>query len=210
MILNFILNRVNKIKFRRKWRMSNAHNLTYAVNVFPIDKVKVGKRSYGPLEVSTFGNRQEQLTIGNYVSIANDVQFILGGNHRMDTFSNFPIKSMLVNNCPEEDALVKGKIEIKDEVWIGTAAIIMSGVTVGKGAVIAAGAVVVKDVPDYAIFGGNPAKLIRYRFDQEVCQAMSEICLSDFDENTIISNQDMFYKPITMEHLMKIKELKNQ
>lgn len=208
MIIGFVLSKLNSIRFRKQWRAQNTHNMTVPVEIFPMEKVTVGKNSYGPLLIKNFGNPSEKLTIGNYVSISSGVTFILGGNHRTDTFTNFPVYSILINNSPEKDALVKGSIIVEDEVWIGTSAIIMSGVKIGRGAIIAAGAVIVKDVPNYAIVGGNPAKVIKYRFEEDIRDALNDIKLSDFHENDIVSNIDMFYESLTLEQIKKIKKIK--
>ena len=91
--------------------------------------------------------------IGNNVIIASNVAFV-GGDHKIDNIS-VPIRfSGIENDLP---------IIIEDDVWIGHGAILLNGITIHTGAVIAAGAVVTKDVPSMAVFGGVPAKLIRYR-----------------------------------------------
>lgn len=85
---------------------------------------------------------------------------IRGGNHRIDLLGRY--MDMIKNNekRPEDDP----GVVIEDDVWIGTRAIILAGVTIGRGAVVAAGSVVTKSVPAYAIVGGNPAKIIRMRW----------------------------------------------
>ena len=91
--------------------------------------------------------------IGNNVMMGPDV-IILTSNHRFD---NIDIPMILQGNTPSKPVL------INDDVWIGARAIILPGVTVGKGSVVGAGAVMTKDVPRYVIVAGNPAKIIRYR-----------------------------------------------
>lgn len=94
-----------------------------------------------------------KLTIGNDVIIGPNVTFI-GSNHRYDD-KNIPIR--------KQGVVDKGEIIINDDVWIGAGAIILPGIKIGRGSIIAAGAIVTKDVPEYAIVGGNPAKIINYR-----------------------------------------------
>ena len=167
-MINFIKYKIQKSRFKYKWRKRNKQNSTVPSSFFPLDKVKVGKMSYGSLDVKTFDNPKEMLSIGNYVSIAHNVVFILSGNHQYTSIANYPLYTRLIKLSPELDALTKGHIVIEDDVWIGYGVIILSGVRVGKGAIIAAGSVVTKDIPAFGIAGGNPAKLIKYRFTEEI------------------------------------------
>ena len=192
--------KVRLIWFRRKWRKLNNHNYTYPRNIFPIDIVKVGKYSYGPLNVRTWGAENERLIIGNFVSIAEDVLFILGGNHNMNTFSTYPFKVMVLGE--KREAWSKGPIIVEDDVWIGTRAIILSGVRIGKGAVIAAGTVVTKDIPPYAIVGGNPAKIIKFRFEQDVINELMNVDLAKIDKNFISTNIDLLYDNEAIEKII--------
>jgi serine acetyltransferase len=82
----------------------------------------------------------------------------------------------------------KGDIIIENDVWIGAKATIMSGVRIGNGAIVAAGSVVSKDVPPYAIVAGNPAKIVKYRFDEEQIKKLLSICWWDWDEQKIKDN----------------------
>ncbi|SHG28825.1 Acetyltransferase (isoleucine patch superfamily) [Flavobacterium fluvii] len=112
----------------------------------------------------------QNATIGSFCSIANDV-FIGTGKHPIDHFSTstlfyrkkntFNIELVSSNLVFDEYE----KIKIGSDVWIGTRAIILDGISIGHGAIIAANSVVTKDVPPYAIVGGIPAKIIKYRFD---------------------------------------------
>lgn len=112
------------------------------------------------------------LSIGSFTSIAGKVTIFLGGNHRIDWITTFPFGHINADQFGGADIVghpaTKGNVKIGSDVWIGHGATIMSGVTVGDGAVIAAYAVVTKNVSPYSIVGGNPAKHIRYRFDEEV------------------------------------------
>lgn len=93
------------------------------------------------------------LQIGNFVSIAQEVIFLLDAEHYVKHLSTFPFKVKYLNNAKEE-AFGKGDIIIDDDVWLGYRSTIMSGVHIGQGAVIAAGAIVTKDVPPFSIVGG--------------------------------------------------------
>lgn len=150
-IVRTIWRKVKLAKFQREWRKRNPHNQTVAGMIFPPLAVTVGKHSYGWLFIHSNFPANEKLVIGNYVSIGSDVRFILGGNHQLHTFTTFPLKSIFEGIQQEADALSKGTVVVEDEVWIGTGAILLSGIRLGKGAVVAAGSVVTKDVPPFAI-----------------------------------------------------------
>ena len=149
-LLRSFLRQWELTKFQKTWKKRNSHNRTAAMNRFPMECVSVGKGTYGELHILSYLPEAEKLIIGNYVSLAPNVQFILSGNHQTDTLFTYPIRSTLNGrHCPE-DSLSKGPIIIEDEVWIGYGAIILSGVTIGKGSIVAAGSVVTRDVPAYA------------------------------------------------------------
>lgn len=120
----------------------------------------------------------ESLYIGKFVQIAHGVQIITSSaNHQMDGFSTYPFdvfgepwRSSYEAKWPN-----KGDTVIGNDVWIGHQAMIMPAVTIGDGAIIASGSVVTKDVPPYAIVGGNPAKIIRYRFDEKTIESLLDI-----------------------------------
>ncbi len=95
-----------------------------------------------------------------------------------------------------KDAVAKGGITIGHDVWVGARANILSGVTIGNGAVVACGAVVTKDVPAYAIVGGNPAQVIRFRFTEDQIKSLLEINWWDWPEDRILQFEPYFYGPI--------------
>ncbi len=198
-----------KLDFHNEWRRRNPHNTTIVgPRFFPMEVVTVGKGTYGDITIqSLYVTPDEKLTIGNYVSIAPEVLFLMGVNHQTETITTYPFHSMLVERSPI-DALTKGPIVVEDEVWIGTGAQIHSGVTIGKGAIIAAGAIVTKDVPPYAIVGGCPAKLIKYRFSDDIIKILKPIYFINFSEDWIRDNIKALYKKIyTVEDALKLKEL---
>lgn len=164
----------DKLLLKKYWKDHNSHNATWLgkvcnqqfVNFVKRGGISVGKYTYGKLNINYTCNVDEKLIIGDYCSIATSCLFILGGEHDYRTFSTFPIVSRIGGY--ETEVLTKGAICLEDEVWIGDNATIMSGVTIGKGAVVAAGSIVTHNVPPYAIVGGNPAKVIKYRFSDTV------------------------------------------
>ena len=157
----------------RIWRQRNLHNQTVIRNLFDFDKVSVGKATYGPLNIQEWGHPDEQLFIGHYVSISEGVTFLLGGNHPYQGITTFPVKVKFLGH--EKEAQTKGAIKVGDDVWLGHNAVIMSGVDIGQGAVVAAGAVVTRDIPPYAIVAGNPARIVKYRFAETAIQALLKI-----------------------------------
>ena len=195
-IIRTLYREYTKIHFQKKWRQQNRHNHTAAGNIFPIELVKVGIQSYGELNIRSFSSTSgEFLSIGNYVSIASGVLFILGGNHRMQTITTYPILS----EQPEphhSEIRSNGAIIIEDEVWIGTNAMILSGITVGKGAVIGAGAVVTRNVPPFAIVGGNPAQIIKYRFSNEIIDVISSFSIKEISLSILKDNHEYITKDI--------------
>lgn len=115
---------------------------------------------------------EQILRIGNFTSISSGLTVFIDGNHRMDYASTFPFKEKLEWNDALPSVIGKGAPRIGNDVWIGRDVTLMSGVHVGDGAVVAYGSVVTKDVPPFAIVGGNPAKLIRYRFNACTIEAL--------------------------------------
>ena len=164
-------------KQKAAWRKLNPHNWTEAVNIFPLDKVTVGERTYGDICYRYFGNDNEGLSIGKYCSIGGNVTFLGGGNHCLNLLSSFPFARHVYGLQTGSDS--KGRIEVCDDVWIADGVLVLSGVKIGQGAVIAARSVVTKDVPPYAIWIGNSVK--KYRFDEEVCKKLSSVNLGEIN-----------------------------
>lgn len=127
-------------------------------------KYVIGDYTYGEPIIDDFGS---QLTIGKFCSIARGVTIILGGEHNTHWASTYPFNVLFeTQKHIQGHPATKGDILIGNDVWIGTEAIILSGVTIGDGAVVAARSVVAKNVAPYSIVGGNPAKEIKKRFDE--------------------------------------------
>lgn len=179
--------------FRRKWRKQNKQNYTFAVNCFNRKLISVGKFTYGGIEILS-ANNQSKIQIGNFCSIAADVVFVIGADHPLAYLSTYPFKVKILHERAE--AISHGDIIIDDDVWIGFRATIISGVHIGQGAVIAAGAVVTKDVPPYAIVGGVPAKVIKYRFEENIRNKLLQVDFSKLDNKFIEEQLEIFYTVI--------------
>ena len=111
-----------------------------------------------------------------------------GGEHRVDWVTTYPFSAIwpaVAGHIPGHPK-TKGNVIIGNDVWIGMNVFILSGVTIGDGAVVGAGALVSKDVPPYAIVGGNPAKIIRYRFDPQTIKKLLSIAWWNWSDDEII------------------------
>jgi acetyltransferase-like isoleucine patch superfamily enzyme len=140
-------------------------------------QISVGRFTYGFENISIRQwNEGAALKIGSFCSLANNINIFLGGNHRTDWITTFPFGHIFQDELGGEDILghpsTKGDVIIGNDVWIGSGVTIMSGIKIGDGAVISANACVVKDVLPYHIVGGNPAKLIKQRFDNEIIDSL--------------------------------------
>jgi virginiamycin A acetyltransferase len=128
----------------------------------------------------------DRLIIGKFCALAANVRFVMGGaNHVMSGFSTFPFNIM--GGGWEEGfdpetvfAQMRGDTIVCDDVWIGTEAMILPGVKIGAGSIVGARALVGRDVPPYAIVAGNPARVIRMRFDEATVAALLEIAWWDW------------------------------
>ncbi len=135
----------------------------------------------------------DKLIIGKFCALATGVKFIMNGaNHQMSGFSTYPFQifgSGWERVTPKPNELpFKGDTVIGNDVWIGYKAIIMPGVKIGDGAIVAAKSVVVKDVAPYTIVGGNPATLVRQRFPDEIIKTLLKISWWDWDIEKITRN----------------------
>lgn len=144
-----------------------------------------------------------EVSIGKYSSLAHDVRFIVDeGCHTMMQVTNFPLIPSLYKQGliarEEKDHLLENRkqregIHIGNDVWIGTGAYILSGVTIGNGVTIAANAVVTKDVPDYAVVGGVPARVISMKHNEETIEKLNRIKWWDWDDITIKNRVEDFF-----------------
>lgn len=180
-------------KAKKKWRLENQHNQTAMGQWFDYKRVHVGNDTYGQLNVINHSETCE-LHIGHFCSVAPEVLFVVCGEHATDRISTYPFKVRY--GGIKYEAVSKGNIVIGDDVWIGVRSTILSGVTVGQGAVIAAGSVVTRDVPPYAVVGGVPAKIIKYRFDRELIEELIKIDYSKFDGNMIRNHEEELYQKL--------------
>ncbi|MFT3795431.1 CatB-related O-acetyltransferase [Flavobacterium sp.] len=173
---------------------------------------KVGTKTYDNGAFVWRWYQGSALEIGNYCSIAANVNFVCdSGYHTQGNVTSFPLfhelagandsvhidgKDYRVGEITQKLRPQKSGISIGHDVWIGTNATILPGVKIGNGVTILAGAVVSKDLPDYAVAGGVPAKIIEMKHDPEIIEAMNRVAWWHWPESKIKAHLDDFYLPI--------------
>ncbi len=165
---------------------------------FEGSQFSIGEFTYGTPDVRNY-DFKTKLNIGKYCSFAAKVSILLGGEHRFDMATTFPFAE-IPEAWPETEILPgmtgsKGDITIGNDVWIGHGATILSGVSIGDGAVIGASALVCRDIAPYSIAGGNPAKTIKMRFDNETISRLINLAWWDWPEEKVRSNIHLICNP---------------
>lgn len=159
-------------------------------------RVQVTYSAMGDYSYVGRGSRVIHADVGKFCSIAGDVKLGMG-THTLDKMSTSPIFTECHNSTGHQwtghqiDYPYK-RVKVGNDVWIGASAMIMGGISIGNGAVIGAGAIVTRDVPPYAIVAGVPAKIIRYRFSQEIIDKLIESQWWDMPESVLKDNIALF------------------
>lgn len=179
------------------------HNLVFLKNIIRNPNIVVGDYTYyhdmeDPHNFEKnvlyhFDFIGDKLRIGKFCAIASGVKFIMnGGNHETRPVSTFPFE-IFGNGWEQAHSSAdqypyKGDTVVENDVWIGYEAVIMPGVRIGNGAIVATKAVVTKDVPDYAIVAGNPAQVVKMRFPESDIAQLLQIAWWDWSVEKITRN----------------------
>ena len=172
-------------------------NFVKAKNIIVGDYTYFDDQRYGPEKFEEYNVlynydfSKVKLIIGKFCAIAAETRFIMTGDHKLDAISTYPFpifgqgweSAFNVYDLP-----VKGNIVVGNDVWFGYDSLIKNGVTIGNGAIIATRAVVVKDVPAYAVIAGNPAKVVKMRFDPATIERLQKIAWWDWNIEKITQN----------------------
>ncbi len=180
-------------------------------------RVSVGRYTYPKVPpVICYPGDVGNVRIGAFTSIAQGCAIFSGGEHPPDWVTTFPLRICMGLPGRREDGLPrsKGNVTIGNDVWLGYQSTILSGVNIGDGAIVAAGAVVTSDVPPYAIVAGVPAKILRYRFAAEQIEQLLKIAWWNWKDEVIrdrcaeLSSPDLSsfihkygYAPVPMDGL---------
>ena len=159
-------------------------------------QISVGEHTYGlRAECFPLYHPEDRVVIGKFCAVAEGVKFVFG-EHRMNCVSTFPFRAICFGGEPHADARSKGMIQVGNDVWLGARSTILSGVNIGHGAVVAAGALVQRDVPPYAVVGGVPARVLKSRLPADQVEALLAIQWWDWPLEKIRANLDGFYSDV--------------
>ncbi len=201
-LLRSLNKEIKLCKIRAIHKKNNKHNFTTINYGNKSKSISIGKNTYGSLNYFDYHDGCS-LNIGSYCSIADGVFFLMGGNHKMDTFSTFPFDAFTNGTI---ESYNKGNIIVEDDVWIGKNALILSGVKIGRGAIIGANTIVTKDVPPYAIVVGNPQKIIKYRFSQDIIEKIQTVNFEQIDLEDYKNSCKLLCQKVTNENVDEILE----
>lgn len=181
-----------KYTLRRALDAVIGSNLAQQRRLVKAGRVDIGEHTYGVPIINDYPYNESRLTVGKYCSLSETAIVMLGGQHPINHVSQYPFRinwrlpgaGYDGNPEPSKDTV------IGNDVIINQRAFIRSGVTIGDGALVGANANVTKDVPPYAIVGGNPARVIRYRATPEQIEALLDIRWWDWPKDEVIASLD--------------------
>ena len=180
---------------KKMTRPGFSRHIRYLRDLLKGEHFEIGEYTYAFETPAIYTHPGRKLRIGKFCSIGAKVTVLLGGNHRIKAVSTYPFAAFC-DNWPEASSFIdsdieegsKGDVIIGNDVWIGYGALILSGVRIGDGAVIGAGTLVTADIEPYSIVIGNPAHLIKKRFDDQTILKLLEIKWWDWPVEKIRQN----------------------
>lgn len=183
-----LADRIQLFRKKIKRRFSSSSTEIIGTKDLLDSRYQIGDHTYGKPRVVDLGEKVS-LQIGKYCSISTQVVIFLGSEHRTDWVSTYPFPTLWQSaKSILGHPYSKGDVVIGNDVWIGYHVTILSGVTIGDGAVIGAGSVVSRNIPAYAVAVGNPAQIVRYRFEKETIQKLLKIKWWDWPDEKVREN----------------------
>lgn len=167
-----------------------------------------GEKTYGQPEIICYDGKS-RLSVGKYTSIASRVSILLGANHKRGLVTTYP-RSLINQNVGQEETNEPGDVSIGSDVWIGYGATIIGPSVIGDGAIIGASALVLGDVPPYAVVGGTPAKILKYRFDDGAIKKLLTIKWWEKSEHEVKDMESFLYSSDVENFLRKFDSLFSQ
>ncbi len=203
-LLNYISPgvKIGKDAYIKGSKISGNINLGARVRLYKVDMsghIEIGDNTsiWGPN--TDLYAKINKISIGKFCSIARNVS-IQEYNHKYSRVSSHFVNQNVFDGKNEKDIYSNGNIEVGNDVWIGAHSIILSGSTIGHGAIIASNSVVNGNVPPYAIVGGSPAKVIKYRFDPNIIATLLELNWWDWSLEKIKNNKSLFLNEFLNEN----------
>ena len=184
--------------------IDSGSKISNGVSIDAIKEVRIGRNTSITGPNTDIKNLLNPVHIGSFTSIARNVT-IQEFNHKIDRVSTYFMGQNIFDGKVADDVTSKGEIIVGNDVWIGTQTVILSGSRIGDGAIIAANSVVSGDIPPYAIAGGSPARVIKYRFTDDIIEALLEIKWWDWEIDKIKAHEELFVNVLDMNMLTKIK-----
>jgi acetyltransferase-like isoleucine patch superfamily enzyme len=170
---------------------------------------EIGRHTYGIPRIYSW-NEGATFKIGAFCSISSNVKIFLGGEHRTDWVTTYPFNYLWKSaRNIKGHPTTKGDIIIGNDVWIGAGAVILSGLTIGDGAVVGTNAVVTKDIPAYTIVAGNPAGIVKNRFDEQTISKLLELKWWEWEDSKIQTYLPLLLNSNIKEFLEKAISMDN-